>query len=150
MQKIVAFITVSLLTCSAGDLSWMYKADPLTAGKSHSAKNPYLHDCNRPIKPSNLEENRNIRAYNTARREFTECINEHNNKNVKLYNASRDKKQREQLKEAIQEAHNDWEEYINGKRPTKQSDSGVHAKTGSNVHTVGYSDPTTLYKDIKF
>ena len=144
------YIIALAVTLTANDMAWLYKEDPLTAGKANATANKYLHECVRPIKPMDLTENRDIERYNEARRTFTNCINSHNKESVKLYNASRDDRERELIAQAIDEAQSDWDEYINGKKPSRMQDSSIRGSTGTNIHTVGHSDPTSITKDIKF
>jgi len=103
----------------------------------------YKLSCAKPLKPSSLDSNRAINKYSTDSRNYKACIDDFIREH---------KEQREKHTAAINSAIGEWNSYVNGGKP-KNQDNSITAKTGvsqGGSHTVDHSDPTSIYKNLKF
>ena len=102
----------------------------------------YELSCARPLKPTSMDSNREIRKYNTDSRNYKACIDDF----IRTH-----KEDRKKETQAINYAIDEWNSYVNG--TPKKKDKSVTANTGvsqGGKHTVDHSDPTSVYKNIKF
>lgn len=108
---LIILLTGSL--CSASNLSWMYKEDPITAGKTYSnnsSGNKFSIDdeCLRPIKPKQLNDNRDVNRINEALHTYHNCIINFQRKYTDLYNKEKDPKKRQVIAKALEKSQRDW------------------------------------------
>jgi len=98
--------------------------------------------CARPIKPTAFDDNRAVRNYNEDVSRYQACMNDF----IREHRAIADREIR-----AVNDAVAEWNSFATGK-PAHHKDSGISAHTGSTDghHTVDNSDPTMLYKNLKF
>ena len=99
--------------------------------------------CARPIKPASFTDNRAVRNYNADASRYQACMNDF----IREHRAIADKEIR-----SVNDAIAEWNSFASGKPAGSKKIGSVSGKTGSTDghHTVGYSDPTMLYKNLKF
>ena len=99
--------------------------------------------CARPIKPAVFDDNRAISTYNDDASRYQACMNDF----IREHRAIAESESK-----AVNDAIHDWNDFASGGHKTHHEDNSISARTGSTDghHTVGYSDPTMLYKNLKF
>lgn len=99
--------------------------------------------CARPIKPAAFDDNRAVRRYNDDANRYQACINDF----IRDHRAIAERETK-----AVNDAINEWNDFASGGNGTHHKNSSVSALTGSTDghHTVGKTDPTMFYKNLKF
>lgn len=100
--------------------------------------------CARPIKPASFTENRDVRNYNDAVSRYKACMDDFIRKHRAIANKE---------VEAVNDAIAEWNSFATGtSSQTNKKRSNIKGRTGSTDghHVVDHSDPTMLYKNLKF
>lgn len=100
--------------------------------------------CARPIKPTAFDDNRAVRRYNDDANRYQACMNDF----IREHRAIAERETK-----AVNDAIHEWNDFASGGSGTHhKKSSGIKAKTGSTDghHTVGKTDPTMFYKNLKF
>lgn len=113
-MKILYTLAIAATLATAGDdMSWMYQEDILTAGKPYSigsSKNQFTIEdhCVQPIKPKQLNDNRDVHRINAALHTYQSCITKFQRKYTEMYNKERDQKKRHVIAKALEKSQRDW------------------------------------------
>lgn len=107
-------------------------------------ENNYELSCARPMTTHKPTTNYEIKQYNEKSRYYKNCIDDFIQEHKEI---------RDRHNDAIQNAIKQWNNYVNNVNPKKDEGQKFHGKTGvsqGNSHTVGYSDPTQIFTNVKF
>jgi len=99
--------------------------------------------CARPIKPTSFTDNRAVRNYNADANRYKACMDDF----IRKHRAIANKETR-----AVNDAIAEWNSFATGTSSRSNKDNSISAHTGSTDghHTVGKTDPTMFYKNLKF
>jgi len=99
--------------------------------------------CARPIKPVSFTDNRAVRNYNADVNRYKACMDDFIRKHRAIANKET---------KAVNDAIAEWNSFATGTSSRSNKDNSISAHTGSTDghHTVGKTDPTMFYKNLKF
>ncbi|MBE0515733.1 hypothetical protein [Sulfurimonas sp.] len=110
---------------------------------SLSANDTVVYDCARPLKPSSLQDSRDVQRYNSAVDNYKTCVDTFLVKRKEAISAER---------ENISKAIEDWNGFVAeaNKKTESQKFTGSTGVPLGGSHTVGKSDSSKITTGFKF
>lgn len=110
MKALLLLTFFFVYSALANDISWMYKeVDKDTNNFTGNVDIEY--HCPRPIKITQVNDNRDVTRYNNALHKYKSCIDTFQSKYTKLYNEETDPEKRLIIAKALEKSQRDWISY---------------------------------------